>query len=132
MNKFVKRILKTSKTRRNALLIGPVFEVYRDLLDFLSTMFVVGGEPPPVKAKNLVFREDLHGVNELPDIDFIFIHYTRSVDIPKLQISILKNHPVIFVYGSEEWHRDEFKFLIGLGYTLIDLQPTLQRWIPKR
>ena len=72
MNKFVKRLNKLSRGSENALVIGTAFGNLENILSNYKTVFVIGDNPPSVKSRNLVYRQNFDHLNQLTEISVIF------------------------------------------------------------
>ncbi len=58
MAKFAKRLKKLSGYTENALVVGTAFGNLDQLLEIYINVFVINDEPPSVKARNLIYKEN--------------------------------------------------------------------------
>ena len=130
MNKFEKRILSASSSRRNCLVVGSGLGAIDDIINTFSTVFIVYGDRT-IKGRHIVHREDLKDVKTLPDIDFMFLDYHQYNNIRLLQPLLLRYKPVVLVGGAELWPPDEYKFMHSQGFNLVEIFKNMHKWIPR-
>lgn len=130
MDKFAKRLIKSNQNARNALVVGTGFGNLEKLTSILQTVFVINDGDRSIKRKNIVYKEDFSNIASLFDIDFLFIDYNQYGNLTKLQSLLQKNKPVIFVEGEKVWDVAEYKFLKANGYSQMELDKGMQKWMP--
>jgi len=131
MSKFEKRILKSSKQCRNCLVIGSGIGLLNDLIHHCHTVFIMHNDLPKIRNAKVVYRENFNGIDQLHDIDFIFLDYNQYPNLNKIRNLLLKCRPVIFVEGETVFPVEDYKYLSGLGFALIEIFKNMQKWIPK-
>lgn len=130
MNKFTKRILNSGRSCRNALVIGSGLGYLIPLSESLKTVFVIDHPSRDLRKRNIVYKNDFSGVSTLSEIDFIFIDYNQYGNIEKLHNVLINNKSVIFIQGETSWPLKEYKYLRSLGYSHIENNYGMQKWLP--
>jgi hypothetical protein len=128
MSKFAKRMKKINKNFRNVLVIGSAFGNLQDLIDTAQTVFVVYPKDDTVRAKNLIYREELDSANILTDIDFVFIDEEYVHVLPNLQQLWRCAIATIMIEGSVGNSVDYYKFMKSLRYQVIDIRKDYHVW----
>lgn len=129
MNKFSKRILNAGKFKRNALVVGSGMGYIEQLADNLNTVFIIDNQDRQIRRKNIIYINDFIGVSTLSEIDFIFIDYDQYGNLEKLHNTFSNNRAVIFVQGEVSWPIREYKYLRSLGYSHVENNFGMQKWI---
>lgn len=127
MSKFKKRIQKTFATKFNAVVYGTGFGYLDEILDIFPTVFVLS-DTPPVKKKNLVFRENGSDLNILQEVKVIFIDRNKVDDIDYLLPIIKKHKPDIAIEGNEPLEREYSKSIYASGYFYRESQGIFHIW----
>ena len=130
MNKFAKRILNAGKFKRNALIIGSGLGYIEQLANNVKTVFVIDNPDRRIRRRNIVYKLHFTGVSTLSEIDFIFIDYNQYGNLEKLHTIFVNNKAVIYVQGEVSWPIREYKYLRSLGYSHIENNFGMQKWIP--
>jgi hypothetical protein len=130
MNKFTKRILNAGKFKRNALVVGSGLGYIEQLSEHLRTVFVIDNPDRQIRRRNIVYKDDFTGISTLSEIDFIFLDYNQSGNLEKLQPILISNKATIFIQGEVSWPVNEYKYLRSLGYSHIENNNGMQKWIP--
>ena len=131
MSKFSKRILSSSKSCRNSLVIGSGIGWLNDLLEHCNTVFIIDGLDLNLKRKNIVHRESFQDINLLTDIDFIFVDQSHFSNLSKLKPVFTKYRPLIFLQASNELPVEYYKYLRSESYALVEIFKNMQKWIPQ-
>jgi hypothetical protein len=100
MTKLSKKIRKSNKHLRNAIVLGNAFGHLEDLTEIFSTIFVF---PPndDFKKRNIIYVENIENLLVFPDIDVIFIDLDFTDSIIKLISVWRKDHSTFFIEGTE-------------------------------
>lgn len=128
MNKFQKRISKTTKNHGSALVIGSGLGHLEEILEVFRIVFVIADVAPNIKARNLTFRENFDDLNPITDIDAIFfdldhIKYLENVS------SIWHKYPApILIEGNDVIEREFSKPLYKHNYRAVDQQGIYHVW----
>lgn len=130
MNKFTKRILNAGKFKRNAVVVGSGFGYIEQLADNLNTVFVIDNPNRQIRRRNIVYKDEFIGISTLSEIDFIFLDYNQYGNLQKLQPILVSNRATIFIQGEVSWPVNEYKYLRSLGYSHIENNNGMQKWIP--
>lgn len=128
MTKFQKRITKLSKNCQFAIVVGTGFGYLEELLDLFDTVFVIADQPPSIKTKNLVYRENFEMFEQMPNINFMF--YDRDA-VDKLDRSVgiwSRSSPMVIIEGEEVIGRDLSRSLYGNGYVAVHQETQYHVW----
>ena len=105
MNKFKKRLTKSVGDLQNAVVVGQGFGQLDSIVETFSTVFIFSWEPPNLKAKNLVFRENFNDLDPIRDISSIFIDLDQIQHLEKISQIWHKNKCTILVEGNDPIER---------------------------
>lgn len=130
MNKFFKRIAKTSKNPKNVLVVGDGFGNLERLCENFQTIFIIPHVEIKYRRKNLIFKENFDNVDHLPDINVIFMNRNQSLHVYQLQGLISKYRPSMFVEGQGLFDKAEYKFLQNLRYGVTQVFSDYHLWTP--
>lgn len=128
MSKLVKRIKKTLPEIRNAIVIGTGFGQLEQLLRIFNSVFVFMNADQRLKAKNVIYRENLEGIHLLPEITVVFIdvYYKESLD--KFENVMVTLKPIFFIEGDEVIGREYTKKFYQTGYRAVEQQGLFHVW----
>ena len=132
MTKFSKRIRKVDSKARNLLVIGTAFGNLVELLDSFNTIFVVNEIAPPVKKRNLIYRENYDNIHLLTDIDVILVDFDHSNHLCELTKIWRISSPSIIVQGPELISKDIQKILKSDNYNIVDVRKDYFVWKNKK
>jgi len=132
MTKFSKRIKKINRRARNLLVIGTAFGNLEELLDSFDTVFVVGSNPPIIKKRNLIYRENYDGIHMLTDVDIIIVDFDHSNFIPELTQVWRRTGPAIVVQGPDLISKDIQKILKSDHYNIVEVTKGYYLWKNKK
>ena len=108
--KFRNNVLK-KKHYENALVIGSGLGYLENLLACCSSVFVIPDDGFDIRRKNLVVKEDLDKLENLPGISFIFMDWHQHVNIKKMANLILRQKPVLLIESKELIPLEPLKWL---------------------
>ena len=128
MTKLEKRLKKLQKHPDNALVIGSGFDDFEACLKTYRTVFLVTLGPRKFRAKNLIYREDLVGVEHLTDISVILIDLDHLSIIEPLASFLNKCHPIILVQGNDVIPQKYSRVFYERGWRAIDQSKIFHVW----
>lgn len=128
MNKIEKRITKLSRNNTNAMVIGNAFGHLSLILGIYKTVFVIMDQPPEIKARNLIYRENLSNLNNITDIGAIFFDLNQIKKLETLQYFWSINQSSIFIEGNDVIGRDFSKPLYDSGWRATSQQGFFHVW----
>jgi hypothetical protein len=128
MSKLVKRIRKNYKNARNLLVIGTGFGFLEELCDNFASVFIISTLTDPIKRRNLIYKEDFTLIDNLPEIDMIFMDRNQDIHVEHLKTLLIKYHPTIFVEGDEIFGRREYKFLQQYNFAVVERYGAYHIW----
>lgn len=128
MDKFEKRLLKVAKSNTNAVVIGEAFGNLEKVLPLYNTVFIIGGDLPSVKAKNLVFQEDYQHLNYITEVSVIIVDLVRIREIEFLKNFWQRNNSVVVIEGNDPIEREYSKPLYETGWGCTSVQGFFHVW----
>ncbi len=128
MTKFQKRIHKLSRNNVHALVLGSAFGILDQVVEIYDTVFVVSADQPPVRAKNLVYKETFVKLDHIHDIASIFIDHTELCNLDKVEALWKKHNSKIFVEGDVRIDNIIAKPLYDSGWACTSLQGIFHVW----
>lgn len=128
MTKFAKRLRKISKFPRNAILLGNAFGHIEDVCDVFSSAFVIGTVDYSLKRKNLIFRETIEDLYDIPTVDMIFVNADQAENLRKLPPVWKRFTPIIIVEGSDMLDYGLQKFLKSERFRVVEIQKGYHIW----
>ena len=132
MTKFSKRIKKINRRARNLLVIGTAFGNLEELLDSFDTVFVVSSNPPIIKKRNLIYRENYNDIHTLTDVDIIIVDFDHNNFIPELTQVWRRTNPAIVVQGPDLISKDIQKILKSDHYNIVEVAKGYYLWKNKK
>ena len=128
MNKFEKRLKKSSGKGENSLVIGSAFGHLDFIINIYSTVFVIDKTLPSVKAKNLVYREDLTNLNNLAEIGTIFFDRSSIVQLESFESVWQRNKSNIIIEGNDPIDREFSTSLYKTGWRCTNTCGSFHIW----
>ena len=130
MSKFIKRIQKTvKKTIDNVIVVGSDQTNLDNIINGFNTVFCVSHQHQLPRYKNVISIEDHNFLNELQNIDIVFlnINYDNGIFqfIPQLT---KKCAPVIFLNNSLVLSTEYIDFFKRIRYEQITILDEYQIW----
>lgn len=128
MAKFEKRLKKISKSVENAIVLGTGLGHLEELLSLYKTVFVIADNPPTIKSKNLVYREDFKELSHLPEISAVFLDLNQVHHLNSVATVMSRYRSVVIIEGNDAIGRDLSKPLYDNGYRCTDLLGLYHVW----
>lgn len=128
MNKIQKRLSKLSKHSTNAMVIGDAFGFLSSLLEIYRTIFIAFNNDDSIRAKNLIYRENIVNLNNITEIGALFFDKNHLDKLESLEYFWSKNNSVIFIEGNEVIERDQSKALYNSGWRCTSQQGFFHVW----
>lgn len=128
MNKFKKRLTKTIGNPQNAVVVGHGFGELENILEIFKTVFIFSWDVPTLKAKNLVFRENLDDLNPLTDVSAILVDLDQIHHLEKLSQLWNRNKCTVLIEGFTPIGREFSKSLYRDHFRCIDQQEKYHVW----
>jgi hypothetical protein len=130
MSKFIKRIQKTvKKTIDNVIVVGSDQTNIENMINGFNTVFCVGHQHRLPRYKNIIPIQDHNFLNELQNIDIIFlnINYDNNIFqfIPHLTRKCV---PVIFLHNSLVLSTEYIDFFRRIRYEQLTILDDYQIW----
>ena len=128
MNKFQKRLHKLSRNNAHALVLGSAFGILDQVVEIYDTVFVVSADQPPVRAKNLVYKETFVKLDHIQNIASIFIDHTELCNLDKVEALWKKHNSIVFVEGGVRIDNAIAKPLYDSGWACTSLHGIFHVW----
>lgn len=128
MNKFAKRVKKCSNHSGNALIVGTGYGQLENILKIYKTVFVVSPEPPEIRAKNLVYRQNFGNLNQLTEINTIFLDRNKIGVISELSMLWQRNDSVVLIEGEDHIDRSDAGPFYSSGWACTSKQGFFHVW----
>lgn len=128
MSKITKRLLKHINVSDNAIVIEQKFGYIEDLVQVFDNVFYISKFQPPIKVKNLIYRNDFSEVVNFPNITNIFLDPSNVSKINEVLPIITKYQPNIIINDETVIDRNKSKLIWDIGYRPIDVFFNFQLW----
>jgi hypothetical protein len=129
MSDFGKKLRKMAKRKANVVALNPDSELLESISDNFQTVFVYVNTPPVVKKRNIVYREEIHTLFDLPDVCLIVVDDEMSKTLIYMRELIKRNKPLVVVQSGEILHKRIFKWMNDeVHYDLTELAKKWQCW----
>ena len=128
MNKFQKRVSKISRKHTNALVIGKAFGYLIDIVDIYASVFVIDENATGLKAKNLIYRENIDKLSNISDIGAIFLDLNELNKLELLTTVWQTHSSKIFIEGGTAISREFSQPLYNTGWRCTSLQGIFHVW----
>jgi hypothetical protein len=128
MNKFQKRLSKISRKHTNALVIGKAFGYLTDIINIYASVFVINENVDGLKAKNLIYRENIDRLSNITDIGAIFLDLNDLDKLESLMTVWQKHNSVVFIEGDSVISREFSLPLYQSGWRCTSLQGIFHVW----
>jgi hypothetical protein len=130
MSKFIKRIQKTvKKTIDNVIVVGSDQKNIESMIDGFSTVFCVSYQDQLPRYKNVISIQDNGFLNELQNIDIIFLNINYDNGIFQFIPQITRKcAPVIFLHSSLVLSTEYIDFFKRIRYEQITILDEYQIW----
>ena len=132
MNKFQKRLSKLSTNHETAIVIGHGFGYLEQIIEIYNTVFVIGGQPPLLKSKNLIYRENFNKISQIPEVGAIFFDLSEVHRFEEVLLGWQGNRAIIVIEGNEPIDRTLSKFLYNSFYECTGLHGFFHIWELKK
>lgn len=129
MNKFTKRIVKSSKDQSVCLVIGTAFGNLDELTEIFQTVFLhTNDRASSPKKKNIVFLETIDNHIDIPLISAVFVDLDQLTKLAALRPMMTKYSPTIMIGSGEFIDKTWNKFLNDHRYQIVELFKEYQIW----
>jgi acetolactate synthase small subunit len=128
MADFAKRIRKILKKPKNALVLGNALGHLEKISETFSSVFVINGEFGTIRKKNIIYRENFENLENIAEIDFVFIDKNRIDDLYELRNFLRRNQPYVLTEAHEAIKKEHTKFFRGFQYQVVDINKKFYIW----
>ena len=130
MAKFIKRIQKTvKKTIDNVIVVGSDEKNIGNMIEGFNTVFCVNYQYQLPKCKNVISIQDHGFLNELQNIDIVFLNINYDNNIFQFLPQITRKcAPVIFLHNTLVLSTEYIDFFKRIRYEQITILDDYQIW----
>ena len=130
MSKFIKRIQKTVKKNiDNVIVVGSDQKNIEYMVNGFNTMFCVSYQHQPPRHKNVIPIQDNSFLNELQNIDIIFLNINYNNDIFQFIPQLTRRSaPVIFLHKDLVLSTEYIDFFRRIRYEQLTILDDYQIW----
>ncbi len=134
MTKFLKRVQKTvKKDVSTVIIVGHSDEYTSKIIESFNAVFYVDYVKPPPRIRNVIHIQDVGFLNDLQNIDAIFINQGFDHNILQFLTPLSrKSGPVIFLSNDYTISNEYYQLFIRLKYEQITFVDNYQVWKLKR
>lgn len=133
MNKFAKRISKSTKNQSICLVVGTAFGNLEELSDIFQTVFLhTDDRGTSFKKKNVVFLETIDNHTDIPLISTVFVDIEYINRLASLKHMMTKYSPTIMIGSGEFIDKMWNRFLVDHRYQIVELFKEYQIWKIKK
>jgi len=126
--KQIKRITKIKKDPKNALIVGNAFDEISSYIGLFSTIFVLNSTSDKIRHKSIVYRDTFESLNQLSNVDFIFIDKEFFKEIKNLSVVWRKSKSIILTEGSVFIEKSVQMFLNSENYYAVEVTKHFMIW----
>jgi len=130
MSKFIKRIQKTvKKTIDNVIVVGSDQTNIEHMINGFNTVFCISNQHQLPRYKNVISIQDHGFLNELQNIDIVFLNINYDNDIFQFIPQLTRKcAPVIFLHNSLVLSTEYIDFFRRIRYEQITILDDYQIW----
>ena len=130
MSKFIKRIQKNvKKDLDNVIVVGSDQKNIESMIDGFGTVFCISYQDQLPRYKNVISIQDNGFLNELQNIDIIFLNINYNNGIFQFIPQITRKcAPVIFLHSSLVLSTEYIDFFKRIRYEQITILDEYQIW----
>ena len=130
MSKFIKRIQKNvKKALDNVIVVGSDQKNIESMIDGFGTVFCISYQDQLPRYKNVISIQDNGFLNELQNIDIIFLNINYDNGIFQFIPQITRKcAPVIFLHSSLVLSTEYIDFFKRIRYEQITILDEYQIW----
>ena len=130
MSKFIKRIQKTvKKTIDNVIVVGSDQTNIEHMINGFNTVFCISNQHQLPRYKNVISIQDHGFLNELQNIDIVFLNINYNNDIFQFIPQLTRKcAPVIFLHNSLVLSTESIDFFRRIRYEQITILDDYQIW----
>ena len=130
MSKFIKRIQKTvKKTIDNVIVVGSDQTNIEHMINGFNTVFCISNQHQLPRYKNVISIQDHGFLNELQNIDIVFLNINYNNDIFQFIPQLTRKcAPVIFLNNSLVLSTEYIDFFRRIRYEQITILDDYQIW----
>ena len=130
MSKFIKRIQKTvKKTIDNVIVVGSDQTNIEHMINGFNTVFCISNQHQLPRYKNVISIQDHGFLNELQNIDIVFLNINYNNDIFQFIPQLTRKcAPVIFLHNSLVLSTEYIDFFRRIRYEQITILDDYQIW----
>jgi hypothetical protein len=110
------------------LVIGKAFGCLTEVLGVYANIFVIDAISNGLKAKNLIYRENIDRLTSVSDIGAIFLDLNELDKLESLMTVWQKHNALVFIEGESVIPREVSLPLYQSGWRCTSLQGSFHVW----
>lgn len=123
-----KRIRKILKKPKNAVVMGAAMGNIDNLCELFSSIFIINGTIEGLRRKNIIYRENFQDLENIPEIDFVFVDRSRIDDIYELRSLIKRQQPYVLTEDTLAIQKAHTKFFREYQYQVVEITKNFYIW----
>jgi hypothetical protein len=129
MSDITKKFRKWARSMQTAIAVETSDDLLNDLSKTFSTVFVFSVNPPGIKKRNIIYRELVENVDQIPEVGFICVGVEGIVHIPALQTIFQHHKPTLMIRSGEYPSKKISRWLNEhVRYEMVDIAKHHQLW----
>lgn len=129
MNKFAKRLIKSTNRANNAcLILGKGFGYLEEIAGIFKTVFVFSDCDQKFKARNVIYRENLDRITDIGDIDAMLVDMDHTEYLKSCIPLWMRNHCAVIIEKNECLERPAALPLWDNGYRAVEQHGFYHIW----
>ena len=129
MSDTAKKLRKFARSTQTAIALEASPEMLESLSTAFNTVFVFSVNPPSVKRRNIIYRELVADIEQIPEVGLVYAEEGGIVHLPTLQ-SVFQHHKPTLMIGSGEYIHKKIARWLGehVRYEMVDIAKRWQLW----
>jgi hypothetical protein len=112
-----------------AIAVEPSNEMLDNLSKSFNTVFAFSINPPVIKKRNIIYRELIENVDQIPEVGFICVEEAGIVHIPAFQTIFQHHKPTLMIRSGEYPSKKIARWLNEhVRYEMVDIAKHHQLW----
>lgn len=129
MSDLTKKLKKFARTPQTAIALEASSEMLESLSKAFNTVFVFAVNPPSVKKRNLIYRELVADIDQIPEVGLIYAEAGGIEHLATL-LTVFQHHkPTLMIASGEYLHKKAARWLNEhVRYEMVDITKHWQLW----
>lgn len=129
MSDINKKLKKFSRSTQTAIALESSPDMLESLSEVFNTVFVFAINPPTVKKRNIIYRELVSEVDQIPEVGLVYAEAEGIDHLPTLQTIFQHHKPTLMIGSGEYVHKKMSRWLNEhVRYEMVELAKRWQLW----